>query len=114
MKSRGAMLWIVIIAASFFLLGVLADRSLFDGDRAARPTYLERLTRDLGLTDEQKNAIAGFLEEEDEAVKRILDSHREPIRLAIQEVRDSTRLRIHGVLEDSQREIFDRGGLFSK
>ena len=114
MKKKGAALWIVIIAACFFFLGMLANRYVLTASGGAEPTYLERLTRDLGLTDEQKKAIAGCLDEEDAAIVKIIDEYREPIRLAIQDVRDATREKIRGVLDESQRDIFDSGGLFSK
>jgi hypothetical protein len=114
MNRKSAVLWIAVIAVCCFFLGVLADRSLFDGMGAREPTLLERFTEDLDLSEEQQRRIADLLDDEDEAVARILDAHRDSVGEDVQKVRDETRRMIRGVLDEEQTEIFDSGGFFSK
>jgi hypothetical protein len=114
MKKQSAVIWITVIAVSFLLLGILADRYLLGSLGGGEPTVLERLTRDLDLTNEQKIKIGGFLDDEDAAIERIVDSHRESFSIAVRDVRDDTRAKIRGVLDETQAEIFDSGGFFSK
>lgn len=114
MNRKSAVLWIAVIAVCFFFLGVLADRSLFDGMGGKEPTILERLTEDLGLSEEQQRRVADLLDDEDAAVARILDAHRDSVAEDVRKVRDETRRKIRGVLDGEQAEIYDSGGFFSK
>jgi len=114
MNSKSALVWIAVIAVSFLFLGILADRFLLDNLGGAEPTLLERLTKDLGLSEEQGHSIADYLENEDAAIERILASHREAFSVAVRDVRGATREKIRDVLDEAQAETFDSGGFFSK
>lgn len=114
MNRRGALLWIGLIGLSCFFLGFMANRWIRTASEGSQPTYLERLEKDLGLSADQKTAIAGHLTREDEAIREILKRYRDPMSREIQAVRDETRDKIRDVLDPSQRSLFDRGGNFSR
>jgi len=114
MNRQGALLWIVLIGLSCFFLGFMANRWIQAASEGSKPTYLERLEKDLGLSADQKIAIADHLTKEDAAIREILKQYRDPMSRKIQAVRDETRDKIRDVLDPSQRALFDGGGNFSR
>ena len=107
MNGKGALLWIVVIAVSCFLLGSLAGRFYQQEGEGAEKTYVERLESDLDLTEDQKQKITDYLTKEDEAIRLILDRFREPVATEIEKIRDVTRQRIRDLLSPEQCRLFD-------
>ncbi len=112
MNKKTALLWIAILSVSFFLLGILAGRYITELDEEPGATYLENLSRDLGLSEDQRNRIADLLFEEDEAIRRIMDRHRDPVAQEIHLVRERTKNKICTLLDENQAGIFNEGGNF--
>jgi len=90
--------------------GIAADRLLLGGPRGGRPgppssaAIVERLTRDLELTDAQAREIRGILDERWERLAR-LSTRYEPEAAEIRRAADE---RIRALLEPGQRERFER------
>ncbi len=107
MNGKGALLWIIVIAVSCFLLGSLAGRFCRQDGGETEKTYVERLESDLDLTDDQKQGITDHLTKEDEAIRLVLDRYREPAAREIEKIRDDTRKGIRDLLSPAQCKLFD-------
>jgi hypothetical protein len=110
-RRRGLLAWALalLLLALGAAAGVAADRLVLrDRERPRGPpspeAVLERMRRDLGLTDAQAREVRGVLDERWRAHGALferIDPEAEAIRRAADD-------RIRAVLEPSQRERFER------
>lgn len=110
MKTKSPVLWIVVIAVSFFALGYLASLFIAQSGRKEVPTYVERLDEALGLSEDQEKKLRTILAEEDRQISAIIDSVRAPVVDEIQSIRRKAAAEIRDILDDTQRKLFDEGG----
>ena len=73
-------------------------------DRAHRDTFmLERLSKDLALTEEQKSKVAPIMKQMDER----LDRHLRTVQPEVQKIFDESFAQIRAELDDAQKKRFD-------
>lgn len=98
---------VVLLLAAFLLGGLvggaatsMADRqSHKHRDRPPRPSYVDRLGTELGLSEEQKDSVRAVLERHQPA----MDSLWESIRPLLQSERQAIRSQIHALLSAEQQ-----------
>ena len=98
---------VVLLLAAFLLGGLvggaatsMADRrSHQHRDRPPRPSYVDRLGTELGLSEAQKDSVRAVLERHQPA----MDSLWESIRPLLQSERQAIRKEIHALLSDEQQ-----------
>lgn len=96
----------LMLIAAFVLGGLvggaatmMADRKTHSGKHAPRPTYVERLTADLSLSEAERDSIQAVLDRHQPA----MDSLWEQIRPQFQSERQAIRNAISGLLNPEQR-----------
>jgi hypothetical protein len=102
-----SLLWLLIFAVVFFFLGFFVQKFAARDSDPSPPSYLERLTAELGLDDDQQERIRTLLEDEDRAIREILDGeHGQEIRHRISEVRENISRQMGAVLTEDQKKRF--------
>ncbi len=106
---KGSTLFFLILyGVILFTAGFLVHKFMTDITIIPQTTYLERLTRDLELTQEQQGKIIELLDEEDRMIRRILDDELgKEILDRISVVRKETADRIRNLLEKEQQQLFE-------
>jgi hypothetical protein len=100
----------VVLFALGAVAGIAADRLLLGARPHGRPgppspaAVVERMTRELELTDAQARSVRGILEERWDALET-LSERFEPEAEAIRRAADD---RVRAVLEPAQRERFEQ------
>jgi hypothetical protein len=106
--SRSRLGAVALLLAAFVLGGLvggaatsMADRRSHLGraERPPRPSYVERLGTELGLSEAQKDSVRAVLERHQPA----MDSLWESIRPLLQSERQAIRSQIHGLLNEEQQ-----------
>jgi hypothetical protein len=97
-------IWLVVLGACFFVIGFLTHKFIADESRSAPPSYLERLKEDLGLSEDQEEAIRELFAEEDRRIQALMDSEQGmAVRDRIDAIRRETQRGIDGVLTAEQK-----------
>ena len=97
-------IWLVIFGACLFVIGFLTHKFIADESSRSPPSYLERLTEDLGLSEDQQEAIRELFAEEDRLIKALMDSEQGmAVRDRIDAIRKETQKGIDGVLTEEQK-----------
>lgn len=105
MAKKGTVLWLSVLAVSFFLLGLLAGK-LYDriSDPVPQATYAERLAPALDLTAEQHRQLLDILGAEDRAIDELMAGEfGAAMRHEIQKIRQDAQERIEGLLDETQK-----------
>jgi len=91
----------VMLIAAFVLGGLVGGAATMMADRrhGPRPSYVERLTADLGLTEAQRDSVQAVLDRHQPA----MDSLWEQIRPQFQSERQNIRNAISGLLTAEQQ-----------
>lgn len=93
----------VMLIATFVLGGLVGGAATTMADRRhgprPRPSYVERLTTDLGLTEAQRDSVQAVLDRHQPA----MDSLWEQIRPQFQSERQAIRNAINGLLTPEQQ-----------
>ena len=105
--SRSRLGAVVLLLAAFVLGGLvggaatsMADRQTHKHrDRQPRPSYVDRLGTELGLSEAQKDSVRAVLERHQPA----MDSLWESIRPLLQSERQAIRSQIHALLSEEQQ-----------
>lgn len=108
--SYATVVWIVVVAAAAFLAGFMAHK-LQDSlsTPKAPPTYTERLTPLLDLSDEQHQKVIKILEDEDQAIEALLEGEKgAAIRNDIQAIRAEAQNRILQLLDAGQKDRYQQ------
>ncbi|MFH1998147.1 MAG: hypothetical protein ABIK28_00635 [Planctomycetota bacterium] len=103
--------WIALACVAMFFAGFFANKLFENATRTTgeAPTYLEDLTRNLRLSDEQQQKIRRLFEEEDLKCQQVLQNeHSKAIRQSIQEIRSEVEGEIFKVLTLDQQETFKK------
>jgi len=100
----------VWLLASLLLAGAAGAVAGVAWERHAdrRPTYLEQLTDMLSLRPEQTAAIEAILASEDRDIDQWLEESLAGLRDRVAERRQRTEQELLAVLDDGQRERYDR------
>jgi Spy/CpxP family protein refolding chaperone len=112
MNRRAVFLVVVVFVLGLALGGLsmhLAADRLWGGHpgkgkgRDGRPTVVQQLTMELGLTPEQQQQLSQILEESKTKYQAIYDQ----VRPQLQQVREAGRNRIRAILTPEQRPKFE-------
>lgn len=119
MNARALRPWLLGLSLGCFAAGVVAawvGRELFASTRGASgfdDDYLQDMTARFALTADQQRSLRLVLQHERESEYTILSSTEwgqlpAPILARLLVVRDQTKKRIRMVLDERQRDLFDR------
>jgi hypothetical protein len=106
--SRSRLGAVALLLATFVLGGLvggaatsMADRRTHQhrAERPPRPSYVDRLGSELGLSEAQKDSVRAVLERHQPA----MDSLWESIRPLLQSERQAIRSQIHALLSEEQQ-----------
>lgn len=103
MTTRGGvvLLALLCLAAGWFAGSLGGDAG------EGPPSYLARLTADLGLRPEQVMRIEAILADEDADLAALLDEHRLALQGPVAERRERTEAEVLAVLDDGQRMRYE-------
>ena len=105
-KLYAAALLLAVFAAGIAVGGAataaLADRRDADREKRARPSYVDRLDRDVGLRPAQRDTIQRIVDDYDAAMQEVWQE----IRPRFETIRQDIRSRIISVLDSAQAEQY--------
>ena len=100
-------LWLVVFGVCFFIVGFLTHKFIADDSNPTPPAYLERLTKDLGLTENQQDTIRKLLSEQDRRMEALKDSeHGKGFIDEMNASREQTQQSIETVLSEDQKKLW--------
>jgi hypothetical protein len=98
-------LWLVVFGVCSFVVGFLTHKFIADESNRTPQAYLERLTEDLGLTENQQDAIRKLLSEQDRRMEALKDSdHGKGFIAEMNAAREQTQQGIEGILREDQKK----------
>lgn len=124
MRTKGNYLWILALMLAIQILAVGAAASQYqeggfeggqgDGGRRgpmSADERLKRMTKDFNLTADQQSKIKPILMDEQKKMEDLRDdssSDRQAVRAKMMQIRQDTNDQIRALLDDKQKEKFDK------
>jgi len=106
--ARRTRAWLAAALVAALLTGLaLGWRAGLSGGARA-PSYLERLTADLGLRPDQVTSIEALLAEEDREIDALLQQQLDGIRDQVAERRQRTEQALVSRLDEAQRARYEQ------
>jgi hypothetical protein len=108
--TRGALVWLVILALLCFGAGVSTGvLFIYRRQAAAQPdrSYADELKKELELTDVQDQKIRTIVAQHDAELERLYRSHQDSLTIDLQRLRKQIDDDISKVLDESQRRKFE-------